>query len=46
MMPIITIGISRSINKKVQQVMMQVGFIILIALMIFILFVDIFNIFS
>ncbi len=36
----------RSINKKVQQVMMQVGFIILIALMIFILFVDIFNIFS
>jgi regulator of sigma E protease len=36
----------RSINRKVQQVMMQVGFIILIALMIFILFVDIFNIFS
>jgi hypothetical protein len=27
-------------------VMMQVGFIILIALMVFILFVDIFNIFS
>jgi len=36
----------RSINRKVQQVMMQVGFIILIVLMIFILFVDIFNIFS
>ena len=36
----------RSINRKVQQVMMQVGFIILIALMVFILFVDIFNIFS
>ena len=36
----------RRINRKVQQVMMQVGFIILIVLMIFILFVDIFNIFS
>lgn len=36
----------RSINRKVQQVMMQVGFIILITLMVFILFVDIFNIFS
>ena len=36
----------RSINRKVQQVMMQVGFIILIVLMVFILFVDIFNIFS
>ena len=36
----------RSINRKIQQVMMQVGFVILIALMIFILFVDIFNIFS
>jgi regulator of sigma E protease len=36
----------KSINRKVQQVMMQVGFIILIMLMIFILFVDIFNIFS
>jgi regulator of sigma E protease len=36
----------RSINRKVQQVMMQVGFIILIGLMVFILFVDIFNIFS
>ncbi len=36
----------RSINRKVQQVMMQVGFIILVVLMVFILFVDIFNIFS
>ena len=36
----------RSINRKVQQVMMQVGFIILVALMVFILFVDIFNLFS
>ena len=35
----------RSINRRVQQVMMQVGFIILIVLMVFILFVDIFNIF-
>jgi regulator of sigma E protease len=36
----------RKINRKVQQVMMQVGFYILIALMVFILIVDIFNIFS
>ncbi len=36
----------RSINRKVQQVMMQVGFIILVVLMVFILFIDIFNIFS
>jgi membrane-associated protease RseP (regulator of RpoE activity) len=36
----------RSINRKVQQVMMQVGFIILVVLIVFILFVDIFNIFS
>ena len=36
----------RKINRRVQQVMMQVGFIVLIALMVFILFVDIFNIFS
>jgi regulator of sigma E protease len=36
----------RSINRRVQQVMMQVGFIILVVLMVFILFVDIFNIFS
>lgn len=36
----------RSINRRVQQVMMQVGFIILVVLMVFILFVDIFNIFN
>ncbi|MCK4351393.1 MAG: RIP metalloprotease RseP [Candidatus Krumholzibacteria bacterium] len=36
----------RSINRRVQQVMMQVGFIILVVLMVFILFMDIFNIFS
>jgi regulator of sigma E protease len=36
----------RSINRRVQQVMMQVGFIILVMLMVFILLMDIFNIFS
>ena len=36
----------RKINKRIQTIMMQIGFIILVALMIFILFVDIFNIFS
>ena len=35
----------RPINKKVHQVMMQVGFVILISLMAFILLIDIFNIF-
>lgn len=35
----------RRINQKVQQVIMQVGFVILIALMVFIFLVDILNIF-
>jgi regulator of sigma E protease len=35
----------RRINKRVQHAMMQVGFVLLIALMVFILFIDVFNIF-
>ena len=34
----------RRVSKKIQQVMAQVGFVILIVLMVFILSVDIFNI--
>ncbi len=36
----------RSINKKVQHAMMQIGYIILIVLMVFVLGLDIFNLFA
>jgi len=35
----------RKINRKIQHAMMQVGFVVLVALMIFILFIDVLNIF-